>query len=743
MKDLVAAADLEQFVLLQILVQLDLHFLALVKHSDGGAGDTDLLTGIDQLGGEDAIISDHTVRRFGFPDLIFAQIQLSAFCRAICGRGQRIDHIALGIAQRAVRREHIFGCADLEFRTGKAAFSIDRGISAVLFRDRGKYLAGLDDLDLSFLRGIRLFCDHKSDAVSAFGVFCCDIEIHRLRVQHIPVGCLHLDDGIPCAIRQHLRRDEPASVVGHKTGVRFRLRVGGVHLYQLAVRIVDLKGSTGVRNDLAGFSIDLDDLQIGFEFSIVDEILIGLSVLGDLDGKGRHQLAAIPALGLLHHILAVGQRLALGKTVIAADKHISLVRIGGVIAAGGFEINLELSTGLRCFDLGAAVIRMLDDGDAALDDILAHIDGNGVVLQGEVSGLCADGIDRFVQKIADRGRDLTERPAAAAHILLCRKAAGGIGFIGVNQNIAVIDAIHGTGQHSVALRQTFFAVPLGQGHAELFKNIAEFHDGSLAADYAHGLALLRHIAVIRKLRDGIFTGGKVVDLDLTVFSGLNGFVHPIAGDREADAGHNTVLGGLDDLGAAVGYLDMKVARNRVVHRLRIGDQILQRSVTGEVVAVAPSDDPTALGIFLFCRNGDGIFRRVFCRDGQCVTADGEAEAAAAEAVIAKDAVGIGQCRRVFRTVPFQLDVLRSAAGFAHKAGDLAVALHVGLDHTVVAEDLTAQRMVCADLLGHSIVAAGADMRKVRISFANDCFPDEKLRCNGIGQLIGSLILTSP
>ena len=307
----------------------------------------------------------------------------------------------------------------------------------------------------------------------------------------------------------------------------------------------------------------------------------------------------------------------------------------------------------------------------------------------------------------------------------------------------MIDAIHGTGQHSIALQRAFFAVLFGQGHAELFENIAEFYDGSLAADYAHGLALLRHIAVIRKLRDGIFTGGKVVDLDLTVFSGRNGFVHPVASDREADAGHNTVLGGFDDLGTAVGYLDMKVARDGVVHRLRIGDQILQRSVTGEVVAVTPSDDPTALGIFLFCRNGDGILRCGFCRDGQCVAADGEAETAAAEAVIVKDAVGIGQCRRVSRAVPFQLNVLRSAARFAHEAGDLAVALYIGLDHAVVAENLTAQRMACADLLGHSIVAAGADMGKVRISFTNDCFPNEKLRCNGVGQLVGSLILTSP
>ena len=74
MKDLIAAADLEQLVLLQILVQLDLHFLALVKHSDGGAGDTDLLTGIDQLGGEDAIVPDHAVRCFVFLNLIFTQI---------------------------------------------------------------------------------------------------------------------------------------------------------------------------------------------------------------------------------------------------------------------------------------------------------------------------------------------------------------------------------------------------------------------------------------------------------------------------------------------------------------------------------------------------------------------------------------------------------------------------------------------------------------------------------------------
>ena len=51
--------------------------------------------------------------------------------------------------------------------------------------------------------------------------------------------------------------------------------------------------------------------------------------------------------------------------------------------------------------------------------------------------------------------------------------------------------------------------------------------------------------------------------------------------------------------------------------------------------------------------------------------------------------------------------------------------------------------IAAVMLAVLFAGAFADMGKVRISFTNDCFPNEKLRCNGVGQLVGSLILTSP
>ena len=111
------------------------------------------------------------------------------------------------------------------------------------------------------------------------------------------------------------------------------LRIGGGHGDQVAIGIVDFKCGSGVGNGFSRFRIHLDDLQIGFKLSVVDEILIGLSMFVDRDRKGRHILGAIPALGLLHNIFPIGELLALRETIGIAGQDIPLVRIGGIVAA--------------------------------------------------------------------------------------------------------------------------------------------------------------------------------------------------------------------------------------------------------------------------------------------------------------------------------------------------------------------------------------------------------------------------
>ena len=170
------------------------------------------------------------------------------------------------------------------------------------------------------------------------------------------------------------------------------------------------------------------------------------------------------------------------------------------------------------------------------------------------------------------------------------------------------------------------AVLGGLGHDEraALQGIIEIDRCHLTADDGDTAHLLRLVFVVALLGNGVNTGGEVVDLNDTACARRNSLVHSIAGDRKGNALYLAVLTGLDDLGAAVADLDVQIALYGVIHRLRIGDGILQLPVRA-VHAVRPSDDTAPLRISLFGCNGDGITRRIVRRDGQRVSADRKAE----------------------------------------------------------------------------------------------------------------------
>ena len=59
---------------------------------------------------------------------------------------------------------------------------------------------------------------------------------------------------------------------------------------------------------------------------------------------------------------------------------------------------------------------------------------------------------------------------------------------------------------------------------------------------------------------------------------------------------------------------------------------------------------------------------------------------------------------------------------------------------VIAHDPTVQRVVRADLLHDGAFAARADLVEVGIALTDDRFPDQKLRGNGMSQLVAAIIL---
>ena len=116
---------------------------------------------------------------------------------------------------------------------------------------------------------------------------------------------------------------------------------------------------------------------------------------------------------------------------------------------------------------------MLDDGDGALLDGFLNGQGNGVQLHGVVPGFCAHGIDGGIQQITLGRSNLPDRPVVTADIVTGGELAVGIGGIGVDQLIALVNAILCAGQGAVALGGAGRSIGLGDGHIPLLQDVGK------------------------------------------------------------------------------------------------------------------------------------------------------------------------------------------------------------------------------------------------------------------------------
>ena len=117
---------------------------------------------------------------------------------------------------------------------------------------------------------------------------------------------------------------------------------------------------------------------------------------------------------------------------------------------------------------------MLNDFNFALDDLFGNADRYGVMLNGVVLRFSADIVNCFVEKIALGRLNLSDSPIIAANIFLCGEFAVLVGGVGINQLIAVIDAVLCSGKRSVALCLLCFSVGLFYGYGKLLQNIGKF-----------------------------------------------------------------------------------------------------------------------------------------------------------------------------------------------------------------------------------------------------------------------------
>ena len=247
----------------------------------------------------------------------------------------------------------------------------------------------------------------------------------------------------------------------------------------------------------------------------------------------------------------VRKLLGLCKAVLIANEIITLAVFGGIIAAGGFQINGELCTGFRGFQLGFAVVRVLDESNTALDDLLIHIIGSRVVFHGIKLGFRTYMVGGFVQQIALGRADLADAPVIITDIICCDKLTIGIGGVSVDELVALVNAINSTGKGGITLGRAGFPVTLGYGGAPLFQNIGDALFGDGIPLHCRRLAVRNHIADrgIHFLQHIAGADQDIFEIRLATAVGHSVFVHGNPGKRgsiqvELHPLHQTVLTGL-------------------------------------------------------------------------------------------------------------------------------------------------------------------------------------------------------
>ena len=425
--------------------------------------------------------------------------------------------------------------------------------------------------------------------------------------EHIAVRGRDLLEGVALAELQLFRRDEHAGVIGVEGVDGGNLRIGKGHFHLGAIRTEDLEARTRIGNGIAGLRIHLDDLNEGLKVSVVDEVAIGLAVLGNEHIKVAHQLTTLPAGNLMHGVHAVGQVLALGKAVFIAGQIVPLRILRRLIAAGRFQIDGEYCTLFGSFDLRIAVIRVLDDGDIALLHLIGYSHGRrSVQLNGVIGRLCTDRINGAVQQIALRGADLTNRPVVAADIIAGGELAVLVGVVSIHKLIALIDAVGSTGQRGVALRRSDLTVALSDGDIEFLEDVGKaligytvpFHCGALTVGNHianGGVHLLQCVAGadkhILKSRHTIFIGdgviiyrqatergSKKVELHTLIQSVLGGLGHgQIAAAEDIVEGNRRRLSG--EHGNTVAFLGHILVITLLSDGIDTGHQIVDANFT--------------------------------------------------------------------------------------------------------------------------------------------------------------------
>ena len=152
--------------------------------------------------------------------------------------------------------------------------------------------------------------------------------------------------------------------------------------------------------------------------------------------------------------------------------------------------------------------------------------------------------------------------------------------------------------------------------------IVEVYGRNLTGNHRHTAGLLRLILVVVHFGHGVNAGHQVVDLNFSLGVGLDGLIDAVAGDGKVEVIYLAVLRGLDDLGRAVGHLQIEECLHGVTDRLCVGNDILLAASLIEC-SVRPGDDTTTGRANLIGSNSYAVRRSIRCCDNKLVSADAE------------------------------------------------------------------------------------------------------------------------
>ena len=136
---------------------------------------------------------------------------------------------------------------------------------------------------------------------------------------------------------------------------------------------------------------------------------------------------------------------------------------------------------------------MLDNSDVAFDDLLRHVVGGVVQLNGIKLRLRTHLVDGGIQQVALAGADFTHGPIRIADVISSGELAVFVRGEAVDEGISLIQPIHSAGQGTIALGRTRFHIALGNGNAELLQHVVHALLGDLTPFDGGCLGIRHHI----------------------------------------------------------------------------------------------------------------------------------------------------------------------------------------------------------------------------------------------------------